>query len=450
MNSKALSLLIIEDDLLSRIGLAGRLKNYGHVAQASSEKEAILLMELDSYDLAFVDLDLERELAGLQLISLLKARGTYVVVLSGREEDKVISAAYEQGAGDFLSKPFTKESIELIIKKFNLLKNNNSNLLRLQQFFMTQNYEVIEQLKIIEQAVSSALPVLITGETGTGKTMLAKYIHELDDSEKPFIHLNCSEISESLIESELFGHEKGSFTGAHKTKKGLLELANGGTLFLDEIATLSLNVQKKLLKAIEEKVFYPVGSEKTVCSSFRLISATCEDLKLKQSRGEFRQDFLFRIEGHNIQLRSLRNRREDIIPIAQIFLKKGPRKIVLSEAVKQQFLNYEWPGNIRELERTIEVLRNRSNGIIQLQDLAGLLSSSCQQIANELSIDLQAVKSMGLNAYIEMIEAKITEKILKENNDKVRKTMADLKLSNNSFYRIITNLKAQELKNAGQ
>lgn len=445
MKSKPLSILIVEDDLLSRLSLKARLEAHGTVSEASNANEARLLKDMRGFDIAFVDLDLETDLAGLQLIREFKDLGTQIIVLSGREEDEIVEEAYSLGCSDFLSKPFSKEAVEAILKKLDLQKNNQQNLEKLKSFFMTEDEAILNQLKTIEQSIHSVQPILITGETGTGKTFLAKFIHQLAGNEKPFVHLNCSEVSESLIESELFGHEKGAFTGAIKSKKGLLELANGGSLFLDEIGTLSLNIQKKLLKALEEKSFYPVGSEKPVQSTFRLISATCDDLKIKIEQGEFRQDFLFRIEGFNVQLKSLRDRRSDLLKIADIFLKKGNRRIILSAEVKERFLNYSWPGNIRELERTIEILRSRTTGIIQLKDLEGVLSHA--QIKKEFQhIDLELIKSKGLNNFIEELEATILEKVLMENDDKVRKTMMDLKISNNSFYRIMTNLKGKETK----
>ena len=224
-----------------------------------------------------------------------------------------------------------------------------------------------------------------------------------------------------------------------RSKKGLMELADGGILFLDEIATLSLNLQKKLLKAIEEKTFYPLGSEKVVTSNFRLISATCEDLQKKVQAGEFREDFLFRLEGFNIYLKALRERKADLDNLINHFLKKNKRRIVLSSEARAELLAYSWPGNIRELQKVIEVLRSSEKGIVEKVDVCAVLKSAVSNSKSQVNIE--EVLAIGLSAYVEKIEAQIVEQVLRNNNDRVRKTLSDLKLSNNTFYRIMTNIK---------
>lgn len=448
MKVHKLKILIVEDDLLSRLSLKARLESMGEVKDVSSQEEAYSLLEncsADYFDLAFLDLDLESELAGLSILKKIDTKKTYTVVLSGREDESVIEQAYQNGCRDYLSKPFTKTSIELIFKKYSSENNKVQTLQRLKDVFLTNDNSLVNELEVIDQALLSTRPILLTGESGTGKTFLAKFIHQLSGASTPFIHLNCAEISESLIESELFGYEKGAFTGAQKSKKGMLELADGGILFLDEIATMPLTIQKKLLKAIEEKSFYPLGSEKLVKSQFRLISATCENLKAKIDNGEFRADFFFRIEGFNVHLKSLRERKEDLNRLVQFFIKKGERMIVLDSAAKAVLAEYAWPGNVRELERTIEVLQTRERGIVTASDLKPLLSKG---LVSVMSFNLEEVKKLGLKTYIENLESNILKLALETNEDKVRKTLSDLKISNNSYYRILLNLKSRESDHA--
>lgn len=417
----------------------------GDVHDASSQAEALILIEDKSFDIAFVDLDLESELAGLKIVEALRSKKTYTVVLSGREDEMIIEQAYQLGCRDYLSKPFTKTSIELIFKKYSSVSSKVQTLQALKDIFLTDDSTLVKELEVIDQALLSTRPILITGESGTGKTFLAKFIRQLSGASTPFVHLNCAEISESLIESELFGYEKGAFTGAHKSKKGLLELADGGILFLDEIATMPTAIQKKLLKAIEEKTFYPLGSEKIIRSEFRLISATCENLKSKIDKGEFRADFFFRIEGFNVSLKPLRERRDDFNKLIQFFVKKGERMIVFDSAAKALLSEYQWPGNVRELERTIEVLQTKDRGIVTASDLLPLLS---KDLAVVETFDMEEVKKLGLKSYIENLEGKILKLALETNEEKVRKTLSDLKISNNSYYRILENLKAREAQRA--
>ncbi len=437
-----LNILLVEDDLLSRLTLKSRLESYGHVFEAENSNAAFTHIHSQSIDIAFVDLDLEKKLVGLEILKELVAKDIHSIVLSGREDNTVIENAYSIGCTDFLSKPFTIDSIQEVLIKY---KNKKEDILsRLQDVLMTKDESLIQEIKILKMALGGHQPLLLTGESGTGKTFIAKFFHELVGSEKPFIHVNCSEIAESLIESELFGHEKGSFTGAHKSKKGLLELAHEGVLFLDEIATLPLGSQSKLLKAIEEKSFYPIGSEKPVSSNFRLVSATCEDLKTKIALGEFREDLYFRLEGYNIRLKPLRERKLDLTKIITFFLKQHKRRIILSEEAQLSLMNYSWPGNIRELQKIIALLNTNEKGVILKSDVENLLLNKSEK-NSAINFDMETIKAIGLPLYLEKLESQILQQALATNNDKVRKTMNDLKLSNNSFYRIMTNVKSSEI-----
>ena len=252
--------------------------------------------------------------------------------------------------------------------------------------------------------------------------------------------MNCAEISESLMDSELFGHEKGAFTGAHQAKKGLLECANDGILFLDEIGTLSLALQRKLLKALEEKTFLPLGSEKMRHSNFRLISATCEDLQRKMNNGEFRQDLYFRIMGHKLHIASLRERKLDFDFILMHFFKNQGRRISVSAEARSVLVKHSWPGNIRELQKVVYQLSETRNGLITEKNVREILDGFIinNNLIEKKLFDLHLIQEIGLPNYLEKIEAQIIEAVWMNNNQKVRKTLMDLKISNNTFYKAIS------------
>jgi DNA-binding NtrC family response regulator len=445
MSENQLHILVVEDDILSRLALVNKLAPKGKIAQASSLSSAREILAKEKIDLAFVDLDLEIQLAGLDLLSELKASGVYSIVTSGRVEEKIIERAYDVGCNDYLSKPYSSNSIDKMFNRFEISNKRSTHLEKLKNLFHTEDIEMIDELIVIEESLHSTRPLLITGESGVGKTYLAKFIHSLVNEHAPFIHLNCAEISEGLIESELFGFKKGAFTGAHQDKSGLLELAHGGILFLDEIATLPISLQKKLLKAIEEKSFFPLGSEKPVHSNFRLISATCENLRQKIERGEFRLDLFYRLEGFNIELKPLRKRKADLWQLVDFFIHKGDRKIVFEKAAKEKMKSYAWPGNLRELERVVEILQAKSAGVVKLSDLEKqLVSIELKTSATEIRDEI--IAQIGLKAYLEKLEVEIVLSTLAKNNDHVRKTLSDLKLSNNAYYRILENAKNESIR----
>jgi DNA-binding NtrC family response regulator len=442
-------ILLIEDDLLSRISLEAVLQEKAKVITAASTEEANQKLNRHEFNIAFVDLDLDRQLAGLELVKKIKEKNIYTIVLSGREEDSIVELAYKNGCDDYLVKPFTKKSLELVFKKINQQTFSKNVLKQLQDKLLTDDPELVSQLEIIGQSLLSDRPILITGETGTGKTCLAKFIHELSSEKQntPFIHLNCSELSETLLESELFGHEKGAFTGSVKSKKGMLELANNGILFLDEIATMPMTLQKKLLKAIEEKSFYPVGSEKIVHSNFRLISATCENLQEKISNGEFRSDLYYRLEGFNVHLKPLRERAFDIEKLIKLYQQQSQRRFIFDKDAKEIFLEYSWPGNLREFSKVMDLLQLKKDGKVNKADLAKVFITNIDQ-SLKAKINLDEVKKIGLSTYLQKIEMEIVAQTLKSNKDKVRKTLGDLKISNNAFYRVLENLKNSSVTRA--
>ncbi|MDR0357502.1 MAG: sigma-54 dependent transcriptional regulator [Clostridiales Family XIII bacterium] len=228
--------------------------------------------------------------------------------------------------------------------------------------FVSNNRKIFSILEKIKTAAPTDMTVLITGESGTGKEILADRIHCLSDrADKPFIKVNCAALSQNLLESELFGHEKGAYTGADRTRKGRFEMADAGTILLDEIGELPLSAQAKLLRVLEEKEVERVGSSATIRTDFRLIAATNKDLRSEATHGRFRRDLLYRINGFSVELPPLRERPEDILPLVEFFAdrfgaKIGKRKPVLTPAAEEVLLSYAWPGNARELKNVVELL----------------------------------------------------------------------------------------------
>lgn len=430
--------LIVEDDQLSALVLSKILSTFGQVEHAISTRQALEKASLKSFDIILIDLDLESELAGLTLLKDLKNVNCYKVIISGRDNSSIIRTAYENGCRDYLVKPYKGKSVEMVVQRYLLMKRKERVQSQLMQRYITLDQSIWEQIGQVAFGLVSDRPVMITGESGTGKTQLAKILHEVAFESGPFIHLNCSELSESLLESELFGHVKGAFTGAVKSKKGVLELANGGTLFLDEVATMPHSLQKKLLKAIEEKYFFKVGGEEIVESNFRIITATCEDLKEKIKKTEFREDLYYRLEGFNIHLTPLRERGEDIPLLINELQKSFDRRLVFNEDAWEYLMNYAWPGNIRELKKFIDLLHAKNVGLVHVSDLPEKITANqlgpTQKIFDELHFDF--VKKYGLSRYVEKIEEDVLRISLNENDHKVRRTLEDLQISTNAFYRI--------------
>lgn len=455
MNEKY-KFLVVENDTLTSLGFEFLLKDHGAVTLAYSFLEANEYLKKEFFHIVFIDLDLEEELLGLELILPFSKCGSYSVVVTAREDDCHIERAYMNGCRDYLCKPFKKTDLEYLLKKFKYSRKKDLYREMFTTQFITQEQVLLDQLEKISEMIVNNTPIYIKGATGTGKTLLAKLLKEILFSKKdPFIHLNCSEISHDLIASELFGHEKGSFTGAIKLKKGLLELADGGVLFLDEIATMPMTLQQKLLKAIEEKTFYRIGGEKLIFSNFRIMSATCESLELMIAEKTFREDLYFRISGHVLQLPSLKDRREDISLLMKHFSKKNKRRVFISLEVYIAFQNYAWPGNIRELKKQMDILLAKDNGIVALEDLPDYIKENTQHYfknknhlldlenAKELAIHQQidVVKELGLKKFLEQMEESMIEIFYKKNERKVRETLKELKISNNVFCKIMDRVK---------
>src|SRR5262245_18158758 len=364
-------ILVVDDDrnLVELVKMKLKSANYEvtTVLQAEKAKEAV---KSDAFDLGIVDLRLTNQ-DGLSLMEEIHAIRPEmpVIILTGHGSIESAVEAIKRGAYSYLTKPFDPREVLMQIARAlenHTLAQENQRLKKLLQdrFGFTNIITKSEKMQLILETVSriagTESTVFIHGESGTGKELIAKAVHLASErKDKPFVAINCAALPETLLESELFGHEKGSFTGAVRSTKGLFSQAHEGTIFLDEIGDMPLSIQVKLLRVIEERQFYPIGSETPVRVNVRIIVATNKDLENEVKQGRFREDLFYRIHVIPIRLPPLRERQGDIPYLAEYFLKRHCERMKKNikgftpEAMKKLML-HDWPGNVRELENTIE------------------------------------------------------------------------------------------------
>lgn len=436
-------ILIIDDSELSRFNIKQGLDKKYKVTEAESFEEGLNYLESDIFDLCFIDLNLGggNDLQGLDLIEVAVRNNAYPVVMSSYESDEVIKRAYELGCKDYYAKGNEEANVNETIRRYYEGKEEFTKEL-IFKIYPTRN---VRQKKIIEDAIpviGTDIALLISGPTGTGKTALAKGIHDISRGDGPFIKLNCGGLSESLLASELFGYGKGAFTGASEAKSGKLLLANGGTLFLDEVDSMPLSMQTSLLTAIETGVFYPVNSDKAVKSKFRLICAGISDPMELVRKGIFRLDFFQRISGYTINLLPLKERPEDIGPIVRE-VTSSSRRIVFSKEAKD-FIerDYVWPGNIRQLIQFSEVLSKISSGVVSKNQVKACISETALNLPKSSLIStehLDLARKVGLQEFLNIMRDELIKEGLRENGGKGRKLAAEFKMSTATLYRFTKN-----------
>jgi len=361
--------LIVDDDSFSREFLTEAVKALGYQAEScTTGEQGLERLRQGGVDMVFTDLRMPG-MSGVELVQKMNGEfsDTPVVVVTAHGSVETAVEAMHHGAADFLVKPCTPETIELVIgriEKARRLERENEYLRAevapdFGQRMIAESPAMKELLASAERIASSKGTVLITGESGTGKERVAHFIHNSSPrKDGPFIRVNCAALSEQLLESELFGHERGAFTGAHKRREGRFELANGGTLLLDEIGEISPALQTKLLRVLEEEEFERVGGTSTLKVDVRVVATTNRDLPSEVSEGRFREDLYYRLHVLPIQMDPLRERREDIIPLARHFARfychqNGMPSAQFSEEAEMRLEEWNWPGNVRELENAI-------------------------------------------------------------------------------------------------
>ncbi|MCK5107087.1 MAG: sigma-54-dependent Fis family transcriptional regulator, partial [Elusimicrobiales bacterium] len=435
-----LKIFVVEDDKLAQKLMSKHLSE--HVVDFADNKlAAIKKLKTNNYDICFFDLMLgiKDDYSGLKLIPLAIDKGIYTVIMSSSDSDEIVDKAYELGANDFYAKGNEESNVDSILKKFISNKNQDSTENIFTNRFITKDKSVKSAIMEALKYASSQLPILILGPSGTGKTSLAKIIHEHSGFEGNFVAINCSAYSEDLLEAELFGYKKGAFTGADKNRKGRLLEADKGTLFLDEIGNMSLNMQMKLLKSIEEKTFYPLGSDKAEHSDFRIISATLENPKQLIAQGKLRFDLFQRVHGFTINLKPLNQKKDDIFPLIQHFVHGGKRLAFMPDA-KDYITNHPWPGNIRELKKFTELMAESGEGRINLKTVARHLSAVEKITPPENIMNDSHYKNAlanGLEETLNLLAYEIIQKSLKENKGKKTKTLSELKISTRFLYSIL-------------
>lgn len=434
------SFLVIEDDKYTRAHLQELIKPYGVITEAP-DFEAAQKMLLDAhFDVVITDIELG-DGSGVDLIESIKNKGSYCIVVSSFECEQMVEKSYDLGAKHYLSKSKIRELLPVYIEKFINTREQKIEQI-INEHFITKDQELIEDLKRLSEINWKGQSLFIAGPTGTGKSLLGKLIHEITHPKANLVHLNCSEVPENLIESELFGHEKGAFTGADQKKDGKLKLAHGGTLFLDEVATMPMSMQQKLLKALDEKTFYPVGSSVPVMCDFTLITATCENILEKMTKKEFREDFYHRISGFQFRLKPLSERVGDIELLVKHFQKKSPRRFVIKEEALEILKKHPWPGNIRELKKTIERFSQSTTGVITI-DMASKLINPTKPVVGTIEEWESYILEHGLKSLISQIEKNAVEGSMKRNSGKITACIKELKISSSAFYRILQETQLQ-------
>jgi DNA-binding NtrC family response regulator len=385
--AKRISILIVDDEESVRDSLYSWFIEDGyHVESAENAKKALLMLENESFDIILADIKMPG-MDGLEMlrrIKLLKSDSIVIVMTAFATVDTAVQAL-KDGAFDYVTKPFDPDDLSHLIrnasKQISLSEENESLKNKVVSLENVEDLigksEVIKRvLKDIESVAQSSSSVVITGESGTGKELVARAIHSNSPRKYfPLVSVHCGALTESLLESELFGHEKGAFTGAMYNRKGRFEMADNGTIFLDEIATISTKMQIDLLRVLESKKFVRVGGNKEISSDFRVICATNRDLKSMVEKGTFREDLYYRLNVVNINVPPLRERIEDIPLLVDYFIKKyctsmNRQPVTIDTAAIKRLEEFNFPGNVRELENMIERAVVIGNGKkITLKDL---------------------------------------------------------------------------------
>jgi two-component system nitrogen regulation response regulator NtrX len=455
------NILIVDDEISIRESLSGILRDEGYEALVASDgNTAIKMVEDDPPDLVFMDIVMPG-MDGIDTLKRIKEKypEIFVIVISAYGTIETAVRAIKYGAFDFIEKPLSLEKVVLTVKRaFDFLRLNQENQLLRQKIFPNFRIDGISStIRRLEDEIERAAPtnasILITGENGSGKELVARMIHQRSRrKDKPFIEVNCAAIPEELIESELFGHEKGAFTGASFRKQGKFDLGHEGTLFLDEIGDMSLKTQAKILRILEEQKFERVGGSKTIEVDVRIIAATNKNLLEEIRKGTLREDLYFRINVIPVVVPPLRERKDDIPILAEVFLKRyveeltREEKTITPEAM-QVLVGYRWPGNVRELKNLMErlVIMTRDT-VIKPEDIFPGIRTVLPEPDSNLKLEIFDIPL--LKDAKDEFERQFILHNLSRFGDNISKTADAIGIERSHLYRKIKGLSIEQKKDA--
>ena len=451
-------ILIVDDEKAARFGMKLALEKDGYqVVEASDGIEAFEIIKAKSPSLIFLDINMPK-INGIQVLEEINQMESppMIVIVTAYGSEKVAVDAMKKGAYDYIAKPYEIDDLRLIAKHaFEKLALEEENTrLRSEIDRLGSRGKIVGESQVMNQVFNkiekvgpSDVTVLVQGESGSGKELVAKEIHKISSRKnRPMITMNCAALPETLIESELFGHEKGAFTGATERRLGKFELADKGTIFLDEIGDMSPNTQAKVLRVLQEQSFERLGGTETLRVDVRLISATHKDLLKEIKEGNFREDLYYRLKVVEISLPPLRNRREDIIILAENFIQyfsdkhRKNVKSISNDAVKI-FTKYSWPGNVRELQNVIESAVVMANAeTLEISDFPEEISNSDINRSFDYNLPFRDAKKIVVDTF----ERDFVSRKLAENNGNISKTAEALGMHRQSLQQKIKDLNMKQ------
>ena len=450
-------ILVVEDERAIQIALSGLLKREGYeVVVAGSGEEAIEKLDDSIVDLVITDLALGRGISGMDVLKSAKKlrTETVVVMITAHGSEKIAVEAMKNGADDYIPKPFDNDEIRLVVKRcLERTRLERENRLLIEQVQRQYGFENLigagkpmqGVFSTIQKVAETDLTVLIRGESGTGKELVAQALHNRSARKgRPFVAVNCAAISRELVESELFGHEKGAFTGADARRQGRFEAADGGTIFLDEIGDMAPETQAKVLRVLQERSFERVGGVKPIQVDVRVVAATHRNLEEDVENERFREDLYYRLKVVELELPPLRERPEDIPALAQRFLEEvtdrlGREKKKIGEGALARLAQYSWPGNVRELQNVIEQATVLTTGdIIEEPDLRLSEGRSVARPAEVVDPDLPF--SDAKKRAVETFERAFLLRALRENDGNISRAAESIGMVRQSLQQKIREL----------